>query len=199
VLTGRVSLDPSEVSRTFSVTEVSQRRWFHLVDDVRVELARMSPGTYTMPDGSTVGYEDVRAHFVIGSDEENVMLSTNGKKIVGKRGKKHHMNHSQNSRKSATAMRTGSAAGYKGPSIYIVGMHLKYVTQKYLEEHGAPFGSIMTHNSASYMTHETWDEHVEAFCKGMLRDKFCVWACLYFCVLYTHTHTQKVCGISVKW
>ena len=74
------------------------------------------------------------------------------------------MVHTANSRKSATAMRTGSAAGAKGPSIYILSKPLKYLERDYLTKNGAPAGSILTHNSSAYMTNETWDDFVEEFC-----------------------------------
>jgi len=92
-----------------------------------------------------------------------VQLSASEKKIVGKKGKKHHNDHGSNSRASATALRTGSAAGQKGPSLYILSTDLKYVNDSFLKTHGAPQGSILTHNPAAYMTDETWDEVVEAF------------------------------------
>jgi hypothetical protein len=162
-LTGRVTSDHSEAARTNAITEVLQRKWYNLVMKVREELERKSPGKYQTPHG-TFTYAEKRAHFVIGSDEECVVLSQKGNKLIGKRGKKHHMVHSQNSRSSSTALRTGSAAGQKGPSMYILGRQLKYVDTEYLTKHGAPPGSILTHNAAAYMTNETWDEHVEEFC-----------------------------------
>ena len=65
----RVCVDPSDASRTAAITEMGQRAWFQTVDFVREKLAKKSTGTYTTSAGRTVTYSDVRAHFVLGSDE----------------------------------------------------------------------------------------------------------------------------------
>lgn len=175
ILTGRVTADPTSNARTAAVTELKQRRWFILVKRVREQLVADSPGTYHMKthDGSTreVTYADVREHFVIGSDEENIRLDQNAKKLVGRRGKRGHMTNTGNSRMSATALRTGSAAGSKGPSVYILAKKTTspHVTPGFLTKHGAPPGSICTAHKSGFMTDAQWEEIIEEFCKGLRR------------------------------
>ena len=165
-LTQPVVADRFCQTRTAAVTEIAQRNWFFLVRDTRRMLEQKSLGV-----DSTSGkrYAELRSHFIAGCDEEGIQLSITQRKIVGKYGKAHHYKNSEDSRKSATAVRTGSAVGKKGPSIYILSTQnrQKYIDTNFLVRNGAPSGSIYTVNSSAYMTDETWDATVEDFCKAL--------------------------------
>lgn len=161
---GRVTAEPSSQKRTSAINEMDQRYWFLKVATVRKDLSALSIGTY---NGQT--YDQLRAHFIFGSDEEGVQASFNCKKMVGRRDKKEHTVKTQDSRLSNTALRTGNAAGVKGPSVYIVAAAQKpaWLTTTFLEKLGAPTGSIPAANKTAYMTDELWDEIVEDFCKAL--------------------------------
>ena len=163
-LSGRVKGDASSLARSAAVNEFAQRAWFLTVKRVRDTLIRLSLGTYK---GKT--YKELQKHFIIGSDEEGVQASYNGTHLVGRKGKKVHLYNSDDCRTSGTALRTGSAFGSKGPSMYVLGgvKAESYIDTKFLEAHGAPRGSIYTCNSAAYMTNATWDENVEAFATAL--------------------------------
>jgi hypothetical protein len=161
---GRVTGEASSIARSGAINEFAQRAWFLTVKRIRTNLDALSPGTY---EGKT--YQELRNHFIVGSDEEGVQASYNGKRLVGRRGKKLHMFNSADSRTSATALRTGSAASKKGPSMYILGGQKAeiYIDTKFLVENGAPEGSIYTCNPAAYMTDSTWDANVDDFCRAL--------------------------------
>jgi hypothetical protein len=164
VLSNRVNGEASSLARSGAINEFSQRAWFLTVKNVRTKLVDLSPGTYK---GQT--YSDLQKHFVVGCDEEGVQANFNGTRIVGRKGKKLHLTNSDDCRASATVLRTGSAAGVKGPSMYILAGSKPepYITTDFLERNRAPRGSIYTVNPSAYMTDSTWDENVEAFADGI--------------------------------
>jgi hypothetical protein len=105
----------------------------------------------------------------VGADEEGVQANFNGTRVVGRKGKKVHLYNSDDCRTSATALRTGSAAGAKGPSMYILSgtKPEPWITSQFLQTHGAPPGSIYTCNPSAYMTDSTWDSNVESYAKAI--------------------------------
>jgi hypothetical protein len=154
------------MARSTAVDEIGQRAWFIKLKRLRATLDRGSPGLY---DGKK--YAELQAHMVCGSDEEGVMVNANGTRLVGRASKKQHLINTDDSRASATVLRTGNTSGIKGPSLYILSGKTKsaFINTKWLEKHGAPIGSIYDVNPPAYMTNALWDKHVESFCIA-LRD-----------------------------
>ena len=100
-------------------------------------------------------------HFVFGLDEECIAADHYGSiKILGSCGKSKHEKILADSRLSITLVRTGSAAGFTGPTIFL----LKGVTRKpefddaFLLRKGCAPGSttIMTDNA--YMNNNSWNQ-----------------------------------------
>jgi len=145
-----------------AVNEMAQRWWFICVKNHRKTLQELSPGLYKGKP-----YEFYIKNFTVGADEEGIQASAQGAHLVGRAGKQTHLNHSKSTRCFGTRLATGSAAGVKGPSWYILAHQYSYITKKWLEENGAPPGSICCHNPAAYMTDDLFDEHVEEYCKGI--------------------------------
>jgi len=106
VLSNRTEGEASSLARSGAIHEFGQRAWFLKVKHLRDKLTDLSPGHH---NGQT--YNDLRNHFIVGSDEEGVQASYNGSKLVGRKGKKVHLYNSDDCRTSATALQTGSAAG----------------------------------------------------------------------------------------
>lgn len=163
-MTDRVACEASSEARTGAVNEMDQRAWFLFIDSVRKTLSELSPGLYQgMP------YDYWRKHFIVASDEENVQASADGKKLVGKKGKQLHLKNSEDNRKSGTALRTGSDAAVKGPSMYILegSTPEPYITVDFLVRNGAPPGSIYCVNPSAYMTDHTFDDNIEELCMAL--------------------------------
>jgi hypothetical protein len=173
ILTKRVTGDKTTDKRANAITELGQRQWFILVDEVRAELAKKSSGPGVDADGNTIMYGQVRNNFIVGGDEECVMLNSDTKKVIGKKGMKRHMVKTGDSRKSATAFRNGSVAGTKGPTIYILpgdtvgGAKRSEVMNKFVEKQGSPPGSFVLWNQTAYMTDDLWDDNVETLARGI--------------------------------
>jgi hypothetical protein len=164
ILTKRVTGEASSMGRSMAVDEISQRAYFVKLGRLRDTLAVESTGLH---EGKS--YTELRAHMVCGSDEEGVMANANGTRLVGRRAKKQHLVNTDDSRASATVLRTGFAVGFKGPSIYIGTGAVKsaFITTNFLVKHGAPPSSIYDVNPPAYMTDAFWDKHVEEFCIGL--------------------------------
>jgi hypothetical protein len=204
--------DPAENLRRGAITENTQRHWFNCVDDMREQLKQLSTGTLEICDiggnKRTVTYEDVQDHFVFGSDEESVQLYNSSGKIVGRRTRRRHLQDMGNARESATALRTGSAAGQRGPSVYVlkgVDTQNSFITTKWLEEHGAPKGSIYTENAKAYMTNETFDDIIERLCRGIRESDPIVKQCPLWWVEYhvdgfgAHVNTLKAQTVMAEY
>jgi hypothetical protein len=188
VLTNRIRGEASDPNRTGGVTEMAQRAYFITVRRVRQKLRDLSPGTY---QGKEYTYWE--KHFTLNSDEEGVQASANGTHLIGRKGKKSHLNHSEASRHSATAVRTGSAAGVKGPTWIIGSCAYPYVTTEFLERHGAPAGSFYCANEAAYMTKQTFDENVEKFCRAVRKMDLVIEANpLWWVLLFVDGFSAKV-------
>jgi hypothetical protein len=153
--------EASTMARSTAVDEFGQRAYFISLERFRGILVAASPGLH---EGKT--YTELRAHMVCGSDEEGIMVNTNGTRLIGRVAKKQHLINTDDSRASATVLRTGFAVGLKGPSMYIGTGKTKsaFITTAFLERNGAPAGSIYDVNPAAYMTNDFWDKHVESFC-----------------------------------
>lgn len=173
ILTRSVAGDKTTNKRANAITEVSQRHWFNVVGLVREELSKKSSEPGVDADGNRIMYDQVREHFVVGGDEECVLLNAGGKRIVGKKTLKKHMVKAGDSRKSATAFRHGSAAGVKGPTVYILpgdtaaGAKKSAVLNEFVAKQGSPPGSFVLHNPAAYMTDELWDSNIEKIAQGI--------------------------------
>ena len=122
---------------------MGQRAWFLTVKRLRTSLDQQSKA---LREGKT--YSELRQHFIVGSDEEGVQANFHGKKLVGRKGKKMHVYNSDDSKTSGTVLRTGSAAGVKGPSLYILGGAKKpdHTTNNLWKRNGAPNGSMLAAN-----------------------------------------------------
>jgi hypothetical protein len=162
-LTARIDVEASDSDRTAAITEMSQRAWFILQAEVRKDLEEKSPGLY---QGKT--YAQKRDHFVFGGDEECVRVTDGGKKIVGFAGLGNHLNKEGDNRLTGTRLANGSAVG-KGPSLYLLAGKGPpgHITSKYLEEHGAPPGSILRYNAKAFMTGDTWDSAAREMAVGI--------------------------------
>ena len=173
ILGGVVVGDKTTDKRAKAITELSQRHWFNVVALVRKELGNMSSAPGVDAGGNTIMYEQMRKHFVVGGDEECVLLNASSKKIVGKKNLKRHMVKTGDSRKSATAFRHGSAAGVKGPTVYILpgettaGEKKSAVLDKFVVSQGSPPNSFVLYNPTAYMTDELWDSNIEKLAQGI--------------------------------
>jgi len=171
-LTGSVIADRMTAKRTSAVNEMDQTYWFAFVEKTRQTLEERSTleeGGYANCKKTGKPYKEVLCHFIMGCDEEGVCLSLGRNRIVGKYGKKSHFSLADSTRKSGTAVRTGSAAGVKGPTVFILrtAAREQFITTQYLLSQGAPPGSIYTTNAAAYMTDDTWDSIASEYCKGL--------------------------------
>ena len=173
ILTSAVTADKTTDKRANAITELGQRLWFILVDEVRAQLAKRSSEPGVDAGGNTIMYGQVRNNFIVGGDEECVLLNSDTKKIIGKQGMKRHMVKTGDSRKSSTAFRNGSAAGVKGPTIYILpgdtagGAKKSEVLDRFVKNQGSPPGSIVLWNPTAYMTDDLWDNNVETLALGI--------------------------------
>jgi hypothetical protein len=70
-----------------------------------------------MKNGKTRG--EVSSYFVLGADETCLLASTGKRQIIGDKMKKKHEINMQSSRVSITMLRTGSAVGETGPTVFL--------------------------------------------------------------------------------
>ena len=173
ILTGRVVGDQTTDRRANAITELGQRQWFNIVGAVRADLAHKSAQPGVDEDGNEITYKSVLRHFVVGGDEECVLLSSDTGKIIGKKGNKKHLVKAGDSRKSATAFHNGSAAGVKGPTLFILpgdtqtGVKKSKVYNDFVVKRGAPLNSLVLWNEKAYMTEELWDDNIKQLAQGI--------------------------------
>jgi hypothetical protein len=132
----------STKDRAGAITVEGQTRWFQVLDKARRWVAEQN----TSPADAKYSFPDVEEHFTYNLDEENQLGSLFEKKKTGDGSgfaKKHHDNDASNCRESITALRAGSAAGYKTASFYLLKgkNNKKEYSSSSLQAKGAPPGS----------------------------------------------------------
>jgi hypothetical protein len=102
------------------------------------------------------------AHFIIGSDEANLLASGGGVvvRVLGEKDKKKHEKVVSDSRESITILRSAAFGGATGPTNFVMkGARVKSgFTPKYLVKHGAAPGSSVVMTPNAFMTESAWLE-----------------------------------------
>ena len=109
------------------------------------------------------------AHFIIGLDEMCVMSDAHGAlTVIGSFDKKKYEKLLQDSRVSITIIRTGTAAGTTGPTIFLLkGTKVKAAYIDYfLMKYGLTPGSTIIMTENAYMTDAAWLEVSKAIVRG---------------------------------
>ena len=108
----------STASGSSAITVEQQFRWHTLVNKQFKRLRLKNTGICNLSH-KTFGV--VMAHFLWGLDEESTCADHNGDvKITGSAGKMKYEKILQDSRVSITLVRTGSAGGSTGPTIFLL-------------------------------------------------------------------------------
>jgi hypothetical protein len=158
LLTARIKGQGTTKDRTASITPHHQAAWHVLVDQV-FEESKLESEKYPHQDGKTT-YAEVMEHFVFCVDEENEQANLGSDYLYGDKARKTHDRVKHDSRISVTTLRVGSAAGVKGPTIFLsAGKTVRAgYTSAYLKRCGAPAGSSIIPTPSAFMTDEAWDE-----------------------------------------
>jgi hypothetical protein len=143
-----------------------QFRWHTAVDNEFKFLREKNIGL-CQKSGKTFG--EVMAHFIIGLDEMCIMSDAHGTlTVIGSFDKKKHEKLLQDSRVSITIIRTGTAAGTTGPTIFLLkGTKVRAAyTENYLMKYGLAPGSTIVMTENAYMTDAAWLEVSKAIVRG---------------------------------
>ena len=151
-----------------NINAAQQWRFHTLVDRVFDELRDANLGKCNK-SGKTFG--EVFQHFVIGLDETCIMSDGHTMQIIGSRDKAKHELRLQDGRKSITIVRTGTAGGTTGPTIFILKGSaneptLKCFSDSFLMKYGCAPGSTILFNENAYMTDDTWMKASRAIVRG---------------------------------
>jgi hypothetical protein len=105
-----------------------------------------------MKNGKTWG--EVSSYFVLGADETCLLASAGECHIIGDKMKKKHEINIGSDRVSITMLRTGSAAGETGPTIFFPAGTCRKpgYTDEFLVQNGAQEGSSIAMTDTGYMT-----------------------------------------------
>ena len=98
-------------------------------------------------------------YFIFGFDEESICADHHGNvNIIGSENKKKHENNLQDSRVSITLVRTGIAAGFTGPTIFVLkGQQCNVLfTDDCLWSKGCALGSTIIMTEKAFMTNKSW-------------------------------------------
>jgi hypothetical protein len=108
-------------------------------------------------------------HFIIGSNETNLIADADGDlRIVGEKGKKKHKKKVADYRGLITMYRTGVAAGYNGPIVFLLkGKKRKSgINKKFLKQESCVLGLTICMTENAYMTEDAWEEMTPSLVKG---------------------------------
>lgn len=163
VLTGRIKAQGTTTKRS-AITVRQQLRWHELVDAVDARHARLN-----VDDGTGVKFGDVADAFKANLDEESIAANAFGGIIIGDKAKKKHEKITDDSRVSATFLRTGNARGDTGPTVAVLAGKKKKAgyTDGFMERHGAASGSTIVLDANAFMTDETWIQIAPTLAKGI--------------------------------
>ena len=114
-------------------------------------------------------YGEHMADLVYVGDETGVQACDGNVHVIGDKSVLKHEKATEDSRQSVSAYRVGSVSGKEGPCILKPpGAKRKPAfTDKYLEDHGAPFGSAVVMTPTGYMTAEAWEDYAPYVIKGI--------------------------------
>ena len=159
-----------------------QTHWFCLAENVRRECAERSVPPGEHKDGPTFALWNQKAkHFVWNVDEANHMACYGSDVVVADgtmdgrpRGRKKKEKNKSDSRVSITGMECGNAAGFNGPTGYLMkgeqmpaSYQRMYDNPEMMEKFGAPPGSFVVMTPSAYLRNEHWALCAENICAGM--------------------------------
>ncbi len=109
--------------------------------------------------------------FTVNLDETCFMASKGVLRVLGSAARKKHEKNTSDSCQSITVVRVGSAAGIKGPRIYLAkGKELTVESLKinnFCHQHKVPIGSHVTMTPSAYMTNKAWFDISPSLCNGI--------------------------------
>ena len=160
---GREKKAQSTTTKRMMVTEAQQRRW-HAQVSLCLDELRQRNG----PDFSP----DLEPHFVANTDETCFQANEGTMKVIADIKREKVNKNTSDSKFSVTSCRTGTAAGGRGPWIFLgsgTDSNLsRALSPDNLRNHfDAPIGSRIFLNESGYMNDETWPKVAERICIGL--------------------------------
>jgi len=136
-------------------TVEQQWRWHQLINHVDDEHRKLN-----VSDDTGVDFMEVEAAFKVNGDEEGLLACANdGIKAYGCGSRDKHEKNTQDSRDSISLFKCGSAAGWSGPTIFLLKGKKAPVglDSAYLVNHGGAPGSDVHMTQNAYMSKEAWE------------------------------------------
>ena len=166
LIKGELQTVQATTSDRTNINVAQQHRWHAIVDKLHRDLEDKNTGRCNMSGKS---FPLLMGHFIIGLDEMCLMSDQHGGlKIIGSADKKKHEKLLQDSRVSITIVRTGTAWGTDGPTVFLVkGEKVKKGhDEAFLVKHGLAKGSTVVATENACVTDVAWLEVSKAIVRG---------------------------------
>ena len=149
-----------------NINTAKQYRWHRAVDKVYDFMRTKNTGLFKL-SGTSIG--EVMPNFIVGLDKMCLMSVCHGDlRVFAAADKKKQHKLLQDCRCSITVVRTGTASGITGPTIFLLKgtKHRDNFNNVYLLRYGMAKGSTILMTENAYMTDDAWLEASKAIVKG---------------------------------